>query len=147
MRPVVAAGDQTQFKLWCAQRSTNFRRTARPNGRGCMAPGPAAGYSGTHNSNTICNIGNGNSLSADVLWSIARSWTFETNRMPITTLMTAADIYSTNSDALLLWFGNMAIEGGTRYGAILDRFTANANKLDAQGKLMTLELEMRLNRC
>ena len=153
MHPVVAADDRSQFKLWCVQRGTHFRRTARPDERDRMVPGLAAGYSGTHNSDTIRNIGNGNSLSADVLWGIARSWTFDTKRMPITTLLIAADIYSANSDALLLWFGNMTIEGGTRYGAILDHFThfaANANKLDAnanaQGKMITPKLEMRLNR-
>ena len=149
MHPVVAAGDRSQFKLWCVQRGTHFRRTARPDERDRMVPGLAAGYSGTHNSDTICNIGNGNSLSTDVLWSIARSCTFDTHRMPITTLMTAADIYSANYDVLLLWFGNMTIEGGTRYDAILDhfiRFAANANKLDAQAKLITPELETRLNR-
>ena len=149
MHPVVAAGDRTQFKLWCVQRSTNFRRTARPDERDRMVPGLAAGYSGAHNSDAIRNIGNGNSLSADVLWSIARVWAFDTKRMPITTLMTAADIYSANSDTLLLWFGNMTIEGGTRYDAILDhltKFAANANRLDEHGMLITPELEMRLNR-
>ena len=149
MNPLVAAGDRTQFKLWCVQRSTNYHRTANPDEHDRLN-GMKAGFSGSNNHERCRSVGNGNILSADVLWSICREWSFDAKAMPklITTLMIAAEIYSADSDKLLLWFGNMAIEGGSRYDAILDhltRFTENHNKLDANGKLITPKLEMRLN--
>ena len=82
MHPVVAASGRTHFDLWCVQRSTNFRRRARPDERDRMVPGLAAGYSDIHNSDAIRNIDNGNSLSAEVLWSIARPWISTQSKCP-----------------------------------------------------------------
>lgn len=146
LEPLLAAGTQTEFVTSLKHRDTRELRHLTSDERDRVHPGFAAGFSGPNSiPESVRNIANGSSLSADVLWNVMRHWKLPIRDTVPSSLMTAQDVYSANPDALELYFMNITPLEGSRYAAILaflQRVADSRGLLLPNGKMDTPKLHM-----